>query len=76
MPKTKLKRGFYKYNTSAKMRKIGDALLACSVMGVPAILASYQWIGISLFLAGIIGKFLTNLFTEEVEETNTDETGN
>lgn len=49
--------------TPKKWRQIGDALLAVSAMGVPAVLASHPWVGISLFLIGIIGKFLTNLFS-------------
>lgn len=50
--------------TPTKYRKLGDALLAVSTMGVPMILADNKWLGISFFLLGIIGKFLTNLFTK------------
>jgi hypothetical protein len=49
--------------TPKKWRQIGDALLGVSAMGVPAILASHAWLGITLFLIGIIGKFLTNIFS-------------
>ena len=49
--------------TPKKWRQIGDALLGVSAMGVPAILTSHAWIGITLFLVGIIGKFLTNIFS-------------
>jgi len=56
-----------KYNapTPKKWIQIGDALLGVSAMGVPAVLMSYTWIGVTLFIIGIIGKFLTNFFTEE-----------
>lgn len=51
--------------TPKKWRKIGDALLGVSAMGVPAVLADYTWVGITLFIIGIIGKFLTNFFTDD-----------
>jgi hypothetical protein len=72
MPKTKIKNDFYSEGTSKKMRKLGDSLLAISMMGVPAVLSNHQWIGISLFVSGVAGKFLTNLFTdiEDKEEEN------
>lgn len=50
--------------TPKKWRQIGDALLGISTMGVPAILMNHAWIGITLFIIGIIGKFLTNFYTE------------
>ena len=53
--------------TPKKFRKIGDVLLAISAIGVPVILMDYKWIGISLFILCIIGKFLTNYFTEDIE---------
>jgi hypothetical protein len=46
-------------------RKIGDSLLAVSLTGIPVILADYKWIGIALFILGVIGKFLTNFFKIE-----------
>lgn len=50
--------------TPKKWRQIGDALLGISTMGVPAVLMNHAWIGITLFIIGIIGKFLTNFYTE------------
>lgn len=60
---TKISRNYWK-PTPKKWRKIGDSLLAISTIGVPAVLMNHQWIGISLFVVGVIGKFLTNLFAE------------
>ena len=60
----RMKRNYYS-PTPKKWRKFGDALLGVSAMGVPAILMSYTWVGVTLFIIGIIGKFLTNFFTEE-----------
>jgi hypothetical protein len=51
--------------TPKRWRKIGDALLAVSTMGVPAVLMNHHWVGISLFIIGVIGKFLTNTFAEK-----------
>jgi hypothetical protein len=34
-------------------------------MGIPADLAGYKWVGITMFIIGIVGKFLTNFFTNE-----------
>jgi hypothetical protein len=33
-------------------------------MGVPAVLMNHHWVGITFFIIGIIGKFLTNFFTD------------
>ena len=51
--------------TPKKWRQIGDALLGMSTMGVPAVLMNHAWIGITLFMIGIIGKFLTNFYAED-----------
>ena len=51
--------------TPKTWRKIGDALLGVSTMIIPAMLMNHLWIGITLFAIGIIGKFLTNFYTEE-----------
>lgn len=59
----KMKRRYWK-PTPKKWRQIGDALLGISAMGVPAILMNHAWVGITLFIIGIIGKFLTNFYTE------------
>lgn len=47
-------------------RKIGDSLLAVgSLSGTIAIIKDYKWLGISLVICSIIGKFLTNFFKVE-----------
>ena len=51
--------------TPKKWRQIGDALLGISTMGVPVVLMNHAWIGITLFMIGIIGKFLTNFYAED-----------
>ena len=65
----KMKENYYA-PTPKKWRQLGDALLAVALMGVPAELAGYKWIGLSLFIIGIIGKFLTNFFKEENVQNN------
>lgn len=52
--------------TPQKWRKIGDALLGMSSMGIPAVLMNHAWVGITLFIVGIIGKFLSNFFAKDV----------
>lgn len=54
--------------TPKNMRKLGDALLAVSMSGVPAVLMDYKWVGVVLFITGIAGKFITNLFKEDKPE--------
>jgi len=60
----KMKRKYW-CPTPKTWRKIGDALLGVSTMGVPAVLMNYPWVGIMLFMVGIIGKFLTNFFSND-----------
>jgi hypothetical protein len=56
---------YYKH-TPAKWRKIGDALLAVSttITGF-AIYEQSKWVALSALILGVLGKFLTNFFTEE-----------
>ena len=47
-------------------RKVGDSLLAVgSLAGTIAIAEDMKWIGITLIICSIIGKFLTNFFKAE-----------
>lgn len=55
----------YKKPTPLRWRRVGDALLAVSLVAVPAELSGHTWLSISVFLVGVIGKFLTNLFSDE-----------
>ncbi len=63
-------KSYYK-PTPVRMRKLGDALLGVSLIGIPAELSGYTWVSLSLFAFGIIGKFLTNFFTEDNGQDNT-----
>lgn len=60
-----LKINNYYKPTPKKWRKIGDALLGVSMLGVPSELTGYSAIAISLFIFGVVGKFLTNFFADE-----------
>ena len=62
---TKMKKNYYS-PTPKKWRQLGDALLGVALMGIPADLAGYKWVGITLFAIGVVGKFLTNFFNEDV----------
>jgi hypothetical protein len=59
---TKMKQNYW-HPTPKKWRKLGDALLGVALIGIPADLAGYKWVGITMFIIGIVGKFLTNFFT-------------
>jgi hypothetical protein len=61
---TKMKKNYW-HPTPKKWRRLGDALLGVALMGIPADLAGYKWVGITMFIIGIVGKFLTNFFTDE-----------
>jgi hypothetical protein len=55
------------YNpTPQKWRKIGDALLGVSttITGF-AIYEELKWVAITALLAGVVGKFLSNFFSED-----------
>lgn len=62
----KLKKNYYK-PTPVKWRKLGDTLLAIGL-----VLTSYsitedlnKWVQLSSLVFTVLGKFLTNFFTEE-----------
>jgi len=63
--KTKIKHGYYS-PTPIKWRKLGDALLAVStaITGY-AMYEDIKWVALTALLTGVIGKFLTNFFTEK-----------
>ena len=60
-----LKKKYYS-PTPAKWRKLGDALLGVSstITGF-AIYEEVKWIAITALAIGVVGKFLSNFFTEE-----------
>lgn len=52
--------------TPKKWRKLGDALLGVSTtITTFAIIEEMKWIAITALIFGVIGKFLSNFFTEE-----------
>lgn len=52
--------------TPAKWRKIGDSLLAASTTITSfAIYQKVDWLAYVALFSGVIGKFLSNLFSEE-----------
>jgi hypothetical protein len=65
----KMLKNYYK-PTPIKWRKLGDALLAVSttITGF-ALYNDVQWVALTSLITGVIGKFLTNFFTEDDTET-------
>lgn len=63
--KTKTKRGYYS-PTPVKWRKLGDALLVVSttITGY-AMYEDVKWVALTALITGVVGKFLTNFFTED-----------
>lgn len=56
----------YYLPTPKKWRKIGDTLLAVSTtITTYAIVEEIKWIAITALVLGVIGKFLSNFFTEK-----------
>jgi hypothetical protein len=52
--------------TPAKWRKIGDSLLlASTTITTFAIYEKAEWLAYAALFTGVIGKFLSNLFSEE-----------
>lgn len=52
--------------TPKKWRKIGDALLAVSTTITASAIANHtDWLAYTSLALGVVGKFLTNLFTDE-----------
>jgi hypothetical protein len=69
MKNVKQVKHYYNKPTPAKWRKLGDALLGVSttITGF-AIYEEVKWIAITALALGVIGKFLTNFFSEEAME--------
>lgn len=64
----KIKFGLKNYlkPTPEVMRRLGNALLSVSTsVTVGGAIAEYKWVTITAAVAGLVGKFLTEFFTEE-----------
>lgn len=61
----------YSAPTPKKWRQLGDSLLAVSTMITTYAIADEwaKWAQISALILGVIGKFLTNFFTEDTTPT-------
>ena len=58
-------KNYYK-PTPIKWRRLGDALLAVSTTITSfALYEDIQWVALTALIIGVIGKFLTNFFTEK-----------
>lgn len=74
---TKFSRKSYWESTPVKLRKIGDALLGIfSLTSTAAIINDDKRLAIGSLIIGVVGKILTNFFTEEpVNQQDNDTTG-
>lgn len=60
----------YSAPTPKKMRKLGDALLACStIISTYEIAEGNKALAITALIVGVVGKFLTNFFSEDPTDT-------
>jgi hypothetical protein len=60
----KMLKNYYK-PTPKKWRKLGDALLAVRVTITGfAMYENVQWVALTAMITGVLGKFLTNFFTD------------
>ena len=63
---TKFSRKSYWKSTPVKLRKIGDALLGVfSLTSTAAIINDNKQLAVWSLVIGVVGKILTNFFTEE-----------
>lgn len=74
---TKFSRKSYWASTPVKLRKIGDTLLGVfSITSTAAIINDNKQLAVWSLVIGVVGKILTNFFTEEpVNQQNNDPAG-
>ena len=61
-------KGYWK-PTPLILRKIGDALLAVfSMLSVSSIATDHKYVGIATLVIGVLGKILSNFFSENTIE--------
>lgn len=52
--------------TPTRWRKAGDALLSAgATLSAYAVIEEIKWLALTALFVGVVGKFLTNLFTDE-----------
>ena len=51
--------------TPKKVQKIGIAFKAVSGSAIPAVIMGSTWVGVGLFVVGMVGELLSNLFTDD-----------
>ena len=65
----KLSKNNYYSPTPKKLRKLGDALLGVSTMITGfAVYEDFKAIALGALLLGVVGKFLTNFYSEETNK--------
>ena len=71
---TKFSRKSYWESTPVKLRKIGDALLGIfSLTSTAAIINDDKRLAVGSLIIGVLGKILTNFFTNESTNDTTGE---
>ena len=56
--------------TPKKFRRLGNALLSLTTaVAIPSWATDHKWIGWSIFAAGVLGRFLVELFAEDTPPT-------
>jgi hypothetical protein len=57
----------YWHPTPIFWRKLGDSLLAIgSLTGSFVIAEGYEWVGVTLILCSVLGKFITNMTKNDI----------
>lgn len=57
-----------KHKKAALIKQIGQAMLETSAgVAIPVALSDHMWIASSIWLMGVIGKFITVMFKEEIK---------
>lgn len=60
----------YMQPTPKKWRRLGDAMLGASTMITTyAIADDHKWIAITALVLGVVGKFLTNFFCDDIQNS-------
>ena len=74
---TKFSRKSYWASTPVKLRKIGDTLLGVfSITSTAAIINDNKQLAVWSLVIGVLGKILTNFFTEEPVNNTVNDTVN